>query len=244
MLEDNPYGMLRYEGDPLPTLQLLDGGEFVIYLGTFSKILSPGIRLGWAVAPRPVLEKMNLGKQAADLCSSSMSQQFVAAYFEGGNWQDYLTTLREVYRRRRDTMLDALAEHFPREAEWTHPEGGLFIWATLPDYIDTTDLLARALAENVAFVPGRAAYLDGRGGSSMRLNFSGVSEDDIREGIRRIGKVVREQVGLYGTLTGHREPARPSEPQSRTPDAGLADVLRLPTRRRTDGRGAAGERDR
>ena len=103
-------------------------------------------------------------------------------------------------------MLDALAEHFPPEATWTRPEGGLFIWATLPDYIDTTDLLARALRENVAFVPGRAAYLDGRGGSSMRLNFSGVGEDDIREGVRRIGKVVAEQVALYGTLTG-AEPA-------------------------------------
>ena len=115
-------------------------------------------------------------------------------------------------------MLDALAEHFPPEAEWTHPQGGLFIWATLPDYIDTTDLLARALRENVAFVPGRAAYLDGRGGSSMRLNFSGVGEDDIREGVRRIGKVVREQVALYGTLTGaRRPPAGPSRSRRAPP---------------------------
>src|SRR5215212_9337854 len=200
VLEDNPYGLLRYEGDPHPTLRELDRGEFVIYLGTFSKILSPGIRLGWAEAPRPVLDKMNIGKQAADLCSSAMTQHFVAAYFEEGRWQEYVRSLTEIYRRRRDMMLDALAEHLPAEARWTHPEGGLFIWATLPDYIDTTDLLARALSENVAFVPGRAAYLDGRGGSSMRLNFSGVDDDDIREGVRRIGKVVREQVGLYGTL--------------------------------------------
>ena len=99
-------------------------------------------------------------------------------------------------------MLEALAEHLPPEASWTRPQGGLFIWATLPDYLDTTDLLARALSRNVAFVPGRAAFLDGRGGSSMRLNFSGVDEDAIREGVRRIGVVVREQVGLYGTLTG------------------------------------------
>ena len=113
MLEDNPYGLLRYEGDPLPTLRSLDGGEFVIYLGTFSKILSPGMRLGWAVAPAPVLAKMNVGKQAADLCSSSMAQHFVGAYFEAGGWQDYVRTLIEVYRRRRDTMLDALAEHLP-----------------------------------------------------------------------------------------------------------------------------------
>jgi 2-aminoadipate transaminase len=240
VLEDNPYGLLRYEGDPQPTLRELDGGNFVIYLGTFSKILSPGIRLGWAEAPRPVLDKMNIGKQAADLCSSSMTQHFVAAYFEQGRWQDYLRSLNEIYRRRRDTMLDALAEHFPHEASWTHPHGGLFIWATLPDYIDTTDLLARALSESVAFVPGRAAYLDGRGGSSMRLNFSGVDSDAIREGVRRIGKVVREQVVLYGTLTGLPPAARPREPAPAEPDQRLADVLELPRRARDRGAGAGG----
>jgi 2-aminoadipate transaminase len=232
VLEDNPYGLLRFEGDPIPTLRSIDGGEFVIYLGTFSKILSPGLRLGWTVAPRPVLEKMNLGKQAADLCSSSMTQHFVAAYFQEGRWQEYIRSLAQIYHRRRDTMLDALAEQLPREAQWTHPQGGLFIWATLPDYIDTTDLLARALSESVAFVPGRAAYLDGRGGSSMRLNYSGVGEDDIREGIRRIGKVVREQVALYGTLTGTQAAIpEPAEPAPRQPDPALAKVLRLPERR-------------
>jgi 2-aminoadipate transaminase len=230
VLEDNPYGLLRYEGDPQPTLYSLDGGEYVIYLGTFSKILSPGLRLGWSAAPRPVLEKMNLGKGGTDLCSSSLAQHFVVAYFAERDWRRYLVTLTELYRRRRDTMLDALAEHFPREATWTRPEGGLFIWATLPGYIDTTDLLARALREeNVAFVPGRAAYLDGRGGSSMRLNFSGVGEDDIREGIRRIGKVVGEQVALYGTLTG----AAPVPVRRATPAAQpQAEPNVLPLRRR------------
>jgi 2-aminoadipate transaminase len=239
VLEDNPYGLLRYEGEPLPTLYAMDGGAFVIYLGTFSKILSPGIRLGWAAAPRPVLQKMNLGKQAADLCSSSMTQLFVSAYFEEGDWRAYVNSLIELYRRRRDAMLDALAEHFPREAAWTRPQGGLFIWATLPDYIDTTDLLARALRENVAFVPGRAAYLDGRGGSSMRLNFSGVDEPAIREGVRRIGAVVAEQVALYGTLTGAR-PAAPA-PTQRPAAERLADVLPLP-RRRSRERRAESER--
>ena len=145
VLEDNPYGLLRYEGDAVPTLRELDGGVYVMYLGTFSKILSPGIRLGWVLAPPPVLEKINLGKQAADLCSSTLSQLMVIEYFAGARWRDYIDSVAERYRARRDTMLDALAEHFPREAEWTHPQGGLFIWATLPDYIDTTDLLARAL---------------------------------------------------------------------------------------------------
>jgi 2-aminoadipate transaminase len=181
-----------------------------------------------------VLEKMNLGKQAADLCTASMTQHFVAAYFEGGHWQDYVRSVSEIYRRRRDVMLDALAEHLPREAEWTYPQGGLFIWATLPDYIDTTDLLARALRENVAFVPGRGAYLDGRGGSEMRLNFSGVSEDDIREGVRRIGKVVREQVSLYGTLTGAAPAGERTDAERRAlrdADPELAEVLQLRRRR-------------
>jgi 2-aminoadipate transaminase len=235
VLEDNPYGLLRYEGDPLPTLYSMDGGEFVIYLGTFSKILSPGIRLGWAAAPRPVLQKMNLGKQAADLCSSSMTQLFVAEYFGSGDWREYVASLVGIYRGRRDAMQQALQAHFPHEAAWTQPQGGLFIWATLPDYIDTTDLLARALDENVAFVPGRAAYLDGRGGSSMRLNFSGSDEPAIREGVRRIGKVVAEQVALYGTLTG-AAPAAGRDPDlaDESRDASnLAEVLQLPRRRRS-----------
>lgn len=245
VLEDNPYGLLRYEGDPLPPLYALDRGEYVIYLGTFSKILSPGLRLGWTAAPRPVLEKLNLGKQGADLCSSTFGQHFVVEYFAQRDWRELLGRLREVYRRRRDTLLDALAEHLPHEADWTRPGGGLFIWATLPDYIDTTDLLARALREHVAFVPGRAAYLDGRGGSSMRLNFSGVGEDDLREGVARIGKVINEQVRLYSTLTGQepapgRRPAqdpkpaareaRASEPEQATDEDAGARIL--PLRRR------------
>jgi 2-aminoadipate transaminase len=232
VLEDNPYGLLRYEGTPVPTLRELDGGVYVMYLGTFSKILSPGIRLGWVLAPPPVLEKINLGKQAADLCSSTLSQLMVQAYFQEARWRDYIDFVAERYRARRDTMLDALAEHFPAQAEWTHPQGGLFIWATLPDFIDTTDLLARALRENVAFVPGAAAYLDGRGHNAMRLNFSAVDEADIREGIRRIGKVVAEQVALYGTLTGSESPPE----RAAAPEAPAENVVELPTRRAGKGR--------
>jgi 2-aminoadipate transaminase len=254
ILEDNPYGLLRYEGEPLPTLYSLDaevGGtrtaaDLVIYLGTFSKILSPGLRLGWAVAPRPVLEKLNLGKQGADLCSSSVTQLFVAEYFKEQQgrgeprWLGYLEQLKELYRRRRDVMLAALDEHFGEQARWTKPEGGLFVWATLDDRIDTTDLLAQAReSEGVAFVPGRAAYVDGqRGSCSMRLNFAGVPDDDIREGIRRIGRVVHEQLGLYGTLSGSSPAAEPpvaTEPADDGPkqtSPGLADVVALPRRDR------------
>jgi 2-aminoadipate transaminase len=235
VLEDNPYGLLRYEGEPPSPLYALDGGVYVMYLGTFSKILSPGIRLGWVVAPPPVLEKINLGKQAADLCTSTLSQLMVQAYFERGRWRDYVDSLTAVYRARRDTMLDALADHFPRQAEWTRPAGGLFIWATMPDFIDTTDLLARALRDNVAFVPGEAAFLDGRGRNSMRLNFSGCDEESIREGVRRIGEVVTEQMELYGTLTGEHRAAQPEESAQLEPES-AAEVLRLPTREQRDRR--------
>ena len=205
VVEDNPYGLLRYEGDPSESLYKLDGGDYVIYVGTLSKILSPGIRLGWLCAPPPIMEKVVLGKQAADLCTSTLTQYFVREYFADGDWLGYVADLRAIYRRRRDAMLEGLERFFPSQASWSRPEGGLFCWATLPDYIDTTDLLAKALRENVAFVPGAAAYVDGRGGSSMRLNFSASPEDEIREGIRRIGGVIAEQVELFESITGeHR----------------------------------------
>jgi len=217
VIEDNPYGLLRFGGEPLPPLYQLDGGDFVLYIGTFSKILSPGIRLGWAVAPPPVMDKVVLGKQAADLCTSTLTQYFVREYFASGRWGDYVESVTGIYRSRRDAMLDALGRHFPAEATWTEPEGGLFVWATLPPYIDTGDLLAKALREDVAFVPGQSAYVDERGRSSMRLNFSAGNEDEIREGIRRIGKVIAEQVELYGALTG--EPAVPeAQPAEETPN--------------------------
>jgi len=258
VLEDNPYGMLRYEGEALPTLRSLeapgptDENDFVIYTGTMSKILSPGVRVGWLVAPRPLLAKLVLGKQSTDLCSSSLAQHFVSEYFASGDWRPYVASLCELYHRRRDVMLDALAEHLPAAATWTRPHGGLFIWVTLPDYIGTSDLLARALAENVAFVPGEAAFADGRGQHSMRLNFSSSTDENIREGVRRIGKIVAEQVALYGTLTGRPSgapaagggetteatpdaPAAPAaEPQA--PGEGLASVLQLPRRGALGGR--------
>jgi 2-aminoadipate transaminase len=269
VLEDNPYGLLRYEGEPLPTLYSLDaqnasqpsggGSDLVIYLGTFSKILSPGLRLGWAVAPRPVLEKLNLGKQGSDLCSSPVTQMFVAAYFAergtashppGPAWIEYVDRLKELYLRRRDVMLESLEEHFGGRASWTRPEGGLFIWATLDGNVDTTDLLARS--EGVAFVPGRAAYMDGRrGSSSMRLNFAGVPDDDIREGIRRIGKIMGGDTGLLGTLTGSTSvpSSSPAAKAKREPTSEdltpLADIVALPRRDQQDpARPARRRRDR
>jgi len=248
VLEDNPYGLLRYEGEALPTLYSLDaeaagrggGADLVVYLGTFSKILSPGLRLGWAVAPRPVLEKLNIGKQGADLCCSPVTQMFVAAYFaereRGGEptWRSYVEQLVGLYARRRDAMLESLGESFGEHARWTEPRGGLFVWVTLDERIDTTDLLALAReSEGVAFVPGRAAYVDGRrGANAMRLNFAGVSEADFREGVRRIGRAVREQLSLLGSISGAGPaPATGASVRAASPqEGGLADVVALPRR--------------
>jgi 2-aminoadipate transaminase len=234
VIEDNPYGLLRFSGEPLPPLYQLDGGDFVIYIGTFSKILSPGIRLGWAVTPPPVMEKVVLGKQAADLCTSTLTQYFVREYFREGNWRQYIESLIGIYRSRRDAMVEALERYFPAQATWTEPDGGLFIWATLPPYIDTGDLLAKALREKVAFVPGQAAYVDGRGRNSMRLNFSAGNEEEIHEGIRRIGKTIGEQVELYSALTGE-QPEVPAPVKAEEPTE--ADSVVLPFRKTGEGSG-------
>ena len=200
VLEDNPYGLLRYEGEPLPTLYSLDGGDYVLYLGTFSKILSPGIRLGWVAAPGPVLAKIKLGKQAADLCTSSLTQQLVDAYFAEGRWRNYIQDLCTIYRQRRDAMLDALAEFFPPEAEWTQPGGGLFIWATLPDFIDTERPARQGDPRGERRVRARLGGLRGRSrrqldaaqllGRRRRRHRRGRAPD--RQGRRRADRAVRD----------------------------------------------------
>ncbi len=224
VVEDNPYGLLRFDGEPLPTLYSLDGGNYVVYLGTFSKILSAGLRIGWLVTPTPIREKVVLGKQAADLCTSTLTQDFAGHFFRDGAWREYVDELTGIYRARRDVMISAMAEYFPHGATWNKPAGGLFIWATMPDVLSSEDLLAKALSRNVAFVPGTNAYVDGRGLSSMRLNYSGVKEDEIIEGIRRIGQVAREMLRLYETMTSTDEMKLPPPPSR---DAGGSE-MKLP----------------
>lgn len=203
IIEDNPYGQLRFEGESLPTIYSLDNDNNVIYLGTFSKIISPGIRLGWIAAPTPLLQKFNLGKQAADLCPSTLAQMVVNEYFREARWQDYVEVTTALYRQRRDAMLAALEEYFPEEASWTVPRGGFYIWATLPEYLDTADLLALAVEEEkVAFVPGAGAFVDGRGKNQMRLAYCAVDENRIEEGIKRLAKVIKNQMALYKALKG------------------------------------------
>jgi DNA-binding transcriptional MocR family regulator len=199
ILEDNPYGMLRFEGEHEPTLHSMDP-ENVIYLGTVSKVFSPGVRVGWAVAEPGVLSRLILAKEAADLCGSQLNMLITERYFDGGAWRANLDRLVETYRRRRDAMLAALAEHFPSDARWTMPAGGFYVWATLPSYIDTPSLLAAAVERKVAYVPGTAFYPDGRGRDQMRLAFCYPTEERIAEGIRRLGELLADEAELFRSM--------------------------------------------
>jgi len=205
VVEDNPYGMLRFEGEPLSTLAALEQEQEgvvdrVVYLGTFSKIFAPGVRLGWVHAQPGILHKINVGKQGADLCSSNLSQMMIYSYFQNADWRSYVGRLTAMYKERRDAMLDSLAEFMPKEVHWTHPEGGLFVWATLPSYLDATAMLPRAIARNVAYVPGEGFYAGGAGKNHMRLNFSFVEPDQIRRGVELLSEVVRERMELRSDL--------------------------------------------
>jgi len=205
ILEDNPYGMLRFDGQALPSIAALEqestgGTDRVVYLGTFSKIFAPGVRLGWVHAQPGILHKINIGKQGADLCSSNLTQMLIHSYFRHANWRAYVKHLTALYKERRDAMLDALAEFMPKEVHWTHPEGGLFVWATLPSYVDATSMLPLAISRNIAYVPGEGFYSGGAGKNCMRLNFSFVEPAKIRRGIELLAEVVRERMELRSDL--------------------------------------------
>lgn len=196
LVEDDPYGRLRYEGGHQVPLKAMDSR--VVYLGTISKTMAPGLRVGWIVAPHHVLAKINLVKQGTDLCCSSFDQAVVEHYFTDTNWQKVLQGFIQVYGERRQAMLDALEEFFPEEATWTHPEGGFFVWVTLPEYVDTGSMLAEALEAGVTYVPGDSFFPDGKAGkNSMRINFSYESPENIREAIRRLAEVIEEKLELY-----------------------------------------------
>jgi DNA-binding transcriptional MocR family regulator len=201
ILEDNPYGMLRFEGEPFPTLRSLDP-ENVLYLGTVSKVFSPGVRVGWVLGPQSAVQRLVLAKEAADLCSSNFTQMVTETYLSGDRWRPNLAGLTETYRRRRDAMLSALEEHFPSDASWTRPAGGFYVWATVPDFLDTRAMLAAAVERLVAYVPGTAFYPDRRGTRQMRLAFCYPPEERIEEGIARLGMLLADEEALYRTMLG------------------------------------------
>jgi 2-aminoadipate transaminase len=206
IVEDDPYGQLRYEGEHIPPLVVLDRENLrrddgysignVIYLSTFSKTLAPGLRLGWIVAPPEIITKLVQLKQGTDLHTSTFNQYVAYEVARDGFLDQHVKFIRQLYRERRDVMLEALQESFPPEVTWTHPHGGLFLWVTLPQDLDIQEVLQSAIRENVAFVPGDAFYAHPETESSqhMRLNFSSATPEQIREGIMRLSLAVKSQL--------------------------------------------------
>jgi 2-aminoadipate transaminase len=214
IIEDDPYGQLRYEGEHLPSLSVLDartrdGKPFsgnVIYLSTFSKTLAPGLRLGWVVAPVEVIQRLVLAKQGTDLHTGTFVQMVAYELAHGGFLDRHVQHIRTVYSARRDAILAALKRHMPEGVRWTRPQGGLFIWAILPENLSAVDILPDAVEERVAFVPGTSFYDDGSGQNTMRLNFSNATPEKIEEGISRLGNVIRRALERQRELTALRSP--------------------------------------
>ena len=193
--EDNPYGELRYEGEYLPSLKSMDTKGLVMFLGTLSKVLSPGYRIGWVAASPEILAKFNVIKQAADLQASTISQMEMAKFFDVYDVDAHVEKLREVYGHRRTVMLDAMKEHFPEGVTYTYPNGGLFTWVILPEGIDASVLQKeKALPHNVAFVPGEPFFPNGGHANTFRMNYSNMPDDKIKEGIRLLGLAIKEAI--------------------------------------------------
>ena len=195
VVEDNPYGELRFDGETLPSLKSLDTKGLVIYLGTFSKIFCPGYRLGWTCAAPEILTKFNVCKQGADLQASTISQMEVNKFIEMYDLDARVEKIKECYSKRRDVMLKAMEDEFPDCVEFTHPQGGLFTWVTFPEGIDAGEMAKKCLEKNVAYVPGASFYPNGGVYNTCRLNYSNMPEDKIIEGIKRMGEVLREELG-------------------------------------------------
>lgn len=202
LLEDNPYGLLDFKGDVYPSLKALSPDR-VVYVGTLSKIFAAGIRVGWVAAPSPIRDKLVLLKEAADLCQSNLTQYIAWRWLASQPWQDQVATFREVYRERCEVMLEGLTAELPSNCQWGAPTGGFFVWVRLPDGFDAKDLLPKAIRARVAYVPGQAFYADGNGGPSLRLSFCYATVDRIREGVHRLGDLVRTELELVEAL--HQE---------------------------------------
>jgi 2-aminoadipate transaminase len=193
LVEDNPYGELRFMGEDLPSMKsYLSNGTIV--LGSFSKVVTPGLRLGWICAAPDVMEKIVVAKQSSDLHSSYLSQRAVYQYLVDNDLNEHILKIREVYKKQRDLMVSMIEKHFPEEIKYTKPEGGMFLWVTLPENISSLDLFKLATQENVAFVPGKAFYVDGGGDNTLRLNFSNSDEEKIEDGIKRLAKVIKRML--------------------------------------------------
>jgi 2-aminoadipate transaminase len=194
IVEDSPYRDLRFTGDSVPAIYSLDTENQVIVLGTFSKLLCPGLRLAWIMAPTEWMDRMVVSKQSMDLCSPTFTQLIVAEYLRRGLLLKQIEKIRKLYATKRQVMLSALKKYMPRGVTWTKPEGGLFLWVSLPKRMNTNDLFPKAIENNVAYVVGSAFHCNGKGKNTMRINFSYSSEQQIEEGIKRLAKMVKENM--------------------------------------------------
>jgi len=220
VLEDNPYGLLGFDEEPRRALRARSD-DGVLYLGTFSKTFSPGLRVGWVLAPHGVREKLVLASEAQILCPPTFSGAVVSAYLSTQPWMEQVKVFREIYRERRDATLSALEQHFPAGARWTRPTGGFYVWVTLPEGLDSKQMLARAVHARVAYVPGTGFYADGQGGRHLRLSYCYPEPARIREGVRRLAAVLEEEAELRSVFGAGAAPA-PVTRSAQTPAADLA----------------------
>ncbi|MFZ6759000.1 PLP-dependent aminotransferase family protein [Undibacterium sp. Ji50W] len=193
LIEDNPYGDLCYSGEPLPKMLNMNPGG-VIYMGSFSKVLTPGIRLGYVVGPTPLIRKLEQAKQAADLHTAQLTQMVVHEVIKDGFLTEHIPTIRALYAKQCNAMLEAMSKHFPESVQWTRPEGGMFIWVTLPAHMDSKQLLDEAILQNVAFVPGGPFYANNPAPNTFRLSFVTVSPERINEGVEKLGKLIKAKL--------------------------------------------------
>jgi DNA-binding transcriptional MocR family regulator len=226
VLEDNPYGLLGFDGPPTRALRARcshpSGEDEVVYLGSFSKTFAPGLRVGWVFAPHAVREKLVLASEATVLCPPQLNQLVVVDYLTTQDWRGQVDVFKDLYRERRDAMLDALAQLMPAGTHWTHPTGGFYVWLTLPEGLDSKVMQPRALTARVAYVPGVGFYADGQGGRDMRLSYCFPEPERIREGVRRLAGVVEQELELLETFGPTTQPIRLAHAQGETPSPDLA----------------------
>lgn len=193
IVEDNPYGLLGFDR-PSPNAMRAEDSENVIYLGSFSKTIVPGFRIGWALVPQALREKLVIASESSILCPSNFSQMAISSYLADQPWRDQISSFCELYKARRDAMLDSLDQFFPKAATWTKPQGGFYVWVTLPPEIDTKVMMPKAIVAKVAYVPGTAFYADGLGSWSMRLSYCHPTPERIRDGVKALGQVVQQEI--------------------------------------------------
>nr|WP_246211153.1 PLP-dependent aminotransferase family protein [Phytoactinopolyspora alkaliphila] len=208
IVEDDPYGLLGFDGH-VPRAMRADDAERVVYLGSFSKTFAPGFRVGWALAPHAVREKLVLAAESSVLCPPAFSQLAVSEYLAAHDWRGQVKSFQELYLERRDAMLDALSGLMPEGARWTRPNGGFYVWLTLPPGLDTKAMLPRAVTSRVAYVPGTAFYADGFGSRSMRLSYCYPTPERIREGVRRLAQVIEQEMELRAAFGAEGTSRRP-----------------------------------